>query len=101
MDFSNMEIGGVPVIAMIISLVAIAKTWFGVSGNALRALSAALGILFGVLYQFLAGWPADAQGWVIFGVQLLYGVIASGLVDVSRDAISYAGRCGEGAKGAE
>jgi len=95
MDFGTIEIGGVPVMALIVALVALCREWFGLRGNALRMLSAGLGVLFGVLYQFLAGWPADAEGWVVFGVQLLYGVIASGLVDITRDIVGRAASCSD------
>ncbi len=90
-DFTDMNIGGVPVMVLIVALVAIAKDWFGLKGALqLRLLSAGMGILFGALHQQIAGWPTDVNGWIVFGVRLLYGVIASGLVDVTRSVLSYA-----------
>ncbi len=89
-DFDSMTIGGVPVLVLIIALVAVCKDWFGVKGALqLRLLSAGLGVLFGLLHQQTVGWPMDTNGWIVFCVQLLYGVIASGLVDGTRSVLGY------------
>jgi hypothetical protein len=87
----DMFIGGVNVMVLIIILVQIAKTWFGVQGNTLRYISLGLGILFAVLWQSTQGFPSDVAGWVVLVVRLLYGVLASGIVDFSRDLASRAG----------
>lgn len=89
MNFEQMEIGGVSVILLIMLIVQVAKDWLGLKGNWLRILSAGLGIGFGVLFQYTVGWPGDAIGWIVFSVQLLYGVLASGLVDLARGLASY------------
>jgi hypothetical protein len=87
----DMFIGGVNVLALIIILVQIAKDWFGASGNTLRIISLILGIGFAVLWQSTIGFPTDIAGWVICIVRLLYGVLASGIVDFTRDVASRAG----------
>lgn len=87
----DMFIGGVNVLGLIIILVQIGKDWFGLQGNALRAVSLALGLLFAVLWQTTIGWPSDVAGWIPCIVRLLYGVLASGIVDFTRDIASRAG----------
>jgi len=87
----DMFIGGVNVLALIIILVQIAKDWFGASGNTLRIISLILGIGFAILWQSTIGFPTDIAGWVICIVRLLYGVLASGIVDFTRDVASRAG----------
>jgi len=89
-DLTTITIGGVPVLVLIVALVGLAREWFGWRGRTLRIASAVLGVVFGLLYQYLQGWPTDASGMIVFGVRLLYGVVASGLVDVTRDIASRA-----------
>jgi len=87
----DMFIGGVNVLALIIILVQIGKDWFGLQGTALRVTSLILGVIFAILWQSTIGWPADVQGWIICVIRLLYGVLASGIVDFTRDVASRAG----------
>lgn len=87
----DMFIGGVNVLALIIILVQIAKDWFGATGNTLRIISLILGIGFAILWQSTIGFPTDIAGWVTCIVRLLYGVLASGIVDFTRDVASRAG----------
>ena len=85
MDFSNVVVGGIPLLAVIVGVVEFARQ-MGLSGKALRAMSAAIGLGFGVGYQLSLGVPSDYAGWfgaTVYGVAL--GVAASGLVDVARD----------------
>ena len=85
MDFSDVAVNGVPILLLIIGLVEFIRQ-MGLSGKPLRAVSAGLGLLFGLLYQVSLGVPADFAGWfgaVVFGLGL--GVAASGVVDVARD----------------
>jgi hypothetical protein len=88
----DMEIGGISVLVLIIMLVQVAKSWFGLSGMGLRYLSFGLGVLFGVLYQATVGFPTTVSGWIVFAVRLLYGILASGLVDFARDTVGRTGR---------
>lgn len=89
MDFNNLVVNGVPIIAVIIGLVAFVKA-MGVKGTVpLRATSAGLGLLLGVGAQISEnGVPADFAGWfglAVYGLGL--GVVASGLVDAASDAV--------------
>ena len=90
LDFGNMNIGGVPILALILALVTISKEWFHVPGKYLRYVSLGLGIVFALLWQQTQGWPGDINSWIELGVRMLYGVITSGLVDVVRGVVCYA-----------
>lgn len=85
MDFSNVIINGIPLVLLIIGLVQFLKE-MGIGGQALRAVSAGIGLVLGLLYQISLGVPGDFAGWfgaVIYGLGL--GITASGLIDVARD----------------
>jgi hypothetical protein len=85
MNFEDVVVNGVPLLALIIGLVTFAKS-MGLAGRALQALSACLGLALGIAYQVSLGVPADFSGWlgvVVYGLGL--GVVASGLVDTARD----------------
>ena len=89
MDFGNLVVNGVPIIAVIIGLVAFIKS-MGVKGAVpLRAISAALGLVLGVGAEISAnGVPVGFPGWfglTVYGLGL--GVVASGLVDAASDAV--------------
>ncbi len=86
-----LDIGGVPVFALVIVVVQIAKDWFGLSGEkTLRIFSFCVGVGFGLLHQQLAGWPVGVNDWIICVIRLLYGVYASAGIDVTRGLLSYA-----------
>lgn len=88
MDFSDISVNGIPLLAVIIGLVQFLKE-MGVGGKWLRASSALIGAVFGLLYQISIGVPVDFAGWfsaVVFGLAL--GITASGLVDVAREWIA-------------
>jgi hypothetical protein len=85
MDFSDVIVNGVPLIAMIVGLVEFVRQ-MGLDGKMLRAISAIFGLLLGLGYQLSLGMPMDFAGWfgaVIYGIGL--GIVASGLVDTARD----------------
>ena len=85
MDFADVVVNGIPLLALIIGLVQFAKE-MGLGGKALRALSAGIGLALGVAYQVSLGPPTDFTGWfgvVLYGLGL--GVVASGLIDAARD----------------
>jgi peptidoglycan/LPS O-acetylase OafA/YrhL len=92
MDFSDAVANGIPLIALIIGLVQFFKE-MGLRGQALRALSAVIGLALGVAYQISTGGvPADFAGW--FGVAIYslgLGIVASGLVDAARDVAQRVG----------
>lgn len=73
---------GVPLLPLIFGVVEFIKAQ-GVTGKPLTYISAGLGVLGGVLYQFAsAGLPVDFLGWlfvVTFG--LVVGLATSGIYD--------------------
>jgi len=82
MEFQNILVAGIPLIAVIWGLVAFAKK-MGVKGKALTATSLVLGLSLGLAYQVSLKLPSDFSGWfaaAIFGLGL--GLVASGLYDV-------------------
>lgn len=89
MEWTDYVINGVPIVALIVMLVQVAKG-LGLSGKtALRGLAVGLGVAFGVLYQLTLGPPAGIVWWVeavIFGVAL--GLAAFNLYDAAGDAIA-------------
>lgn len=91
LDFASMEIGGVPILLLILALVAITKDWLHVPGKYLRYVSLGLGVLFALLWQQTQGWPGDVNAWIELFVRMLYGLITSGLLDVARSTLGYAG----------
>ena len=91
LDFANMEIGGVPILLLILALVAITKDWLHVPGKFLRYVSLGLGVVFALLWQQTQGWPGDVNSWIELFVRMLYGLICSGLLDVARSTLGYVG----------
>ncbi len=85
MDFSDVVVNGIPLVILIVGLVQFIRE-MGISGKALRATSAGIGLLVGLAYQMSLGVPVDFAGWfgaVLYGLGL--GVVASGLVDQARN----------------
>lgn len=92
MDFSDVVVNGVPLMLLIVGLVQFISE-MGISGKALRVVSAVIGLGMGIAYQMSQSVPVDFSGWfgaVLYGLAL--GVTASGLVDQVRD---LAGRIGK------
>jgi hypothetical protein len=82
MDFSQYLVAGVPLIFVVLGLVEFVKG-FGITGNAVKAVSLAIGLILGIGYQLSIAMPAGFAGWfavVVFGLAL--GLVASGIYDV-------------------
>lgn len=74
-------INGIPLVLVVMGLVELSKA-FGVQGKVLTALSFAIGLILGVLYQLSIGVPADFAGWfgaAVFGIGL--GLVACKIYD--------------------
>jgi hypothetical protein len=82
MDFNQLVVAGIPLIAVIFGLVEFAKR-FGLKGNWLTIFSMLLGIGLGIGYKISeSGVPVGFPAWFgvcIFGLAL--GLTASGLYD--------------------
>lgn len=78
-DFTNLLIGGVPLLIVIFGLVEFSKS-FGLKGNWLTIFSMLLGLLFGFAFKIATeGMPVGFAGWfvvLVFGLAL--GLITSG-----------------------
>lgn len=86
MDYASFAIGGVAILPLVIGLVEFAKK-FGLAGNALTGLSAALGFVFIALaYAIETGlMPEAAVPWIaLVVVGLGGGLAASGLYDLGK-----------------
>jgi hypothetical protein len=86
MDFTQYLVAGVPLILVVLGLVEWVKG-FGVSGNKVKAVSMAIGLLLGVGYQYSIAPPVGFAGWfgvVVFGLAL--GLVASGIYDTLKNA---------------
>jgi hypothetical protein len=82
MDFSQYVIAGVPLILVVLGLVEFIKG-LGVTGNNVKLVSLAIGLLLGVGYQLSVAMPVGFGGWfgvIVFGLAL--GLVASGIYDV-------------------
>lgn len=86
----ELVVNGIPAVLLVFGLVEFAKK-FGVSGNALTALSAALGLVVSASYQLaLSGVPTDYAGWLgVVVVGLAYGLTASGVYDFLSSRLGY------------
>ena len=80
-------VAGLPLVLVVIGLV----EWFkqlGVQGNAVRYVSLAIGLIFGIGYQLSLGMPTDYAGWfgaAVYGLAL--GLVASGIYDAASDIV--------------
>lgn len=86
MDFSQYLVAGVPLILVVLGLVEWVKS-LGVTGNAAKVVSLAIGLLLGVGYQFSVTPPVGFSGWftvIVFGLAL--GLVASGIYDAVKNA---------------
>lgn len=82
--FDSIVVAGIPLMLIVLGLVQFIKG-FGVSGNGVKSLSLAVGLVLGVGYQFSIAAPVDFAGWfavVVFGLGL--GLVASGLYDANQ-----------------
>lgn len=82
--FDNASVAGIPLLAFVIGLVQYIKS-FGLSGNAVRGVSMAVGFVLGIGYQFSTVPPTDFASWFaasVFGLAL--GLVASGLYDAAQ-----------------
>jgi len=81
--FGNIEVAGVSLLLVTLGLVQFVKGLGGLSGNVVKALSLAIGLILGFGYQMSVAVPADFAGWfgaVVFGLGL--GLVASGVYEV-------------------
>jgi hypothetical protein len=81
-------VAGLPLVLVVVGLVEWVKQ-MGVQGNALRIVSLAIGLVFGIGYQISLGLPTDFAGWfgaVVYGLGL--GLVASGIYDAAADIVS-------------
>jgi len=80
--FDNIIVAGIPLLLVVLGLVQFIKG-FGLTGNAVKLLSLAVGLLLGIGYQMSVTIPVDFSGWfavAVFGLGL--GLVASGVYDV-------------------
>ena len=80
--FAEEMVNGIPLLFVVLGLVSYVKAW-GLSGNAIRATSMLIGLLFGFGYMASSsGFPVDFPGWfsyTFYGLGL--GITASGVYD--------------------
>ena len=81
-DFTQLLVGGVPLLVVIFGLVEFAKK-LGLAGRWLTVISLLLGLIFGFAYRFAVdGFPLGYAPWftvAVFGLAL--GLITSGFYD--------------------
>lgn len=86
MEMATYVVNGIPLVAVILGLVELAKS-FGASGQTLTGISFAIGAALGIFYQFSVAIPATAADWfgaILFGLAL--GLTACKLYDAVRSA---------------
>ena len=86
MEAATYIVNGVPLVAVILGLVELAKG-FGFTGKVLTGISFGIGAALGIFYQFSVKVPATAADWfgaIIFGLML--GLTACKLYDAVRSA---------------
>lgn len=72
MEAATYIVNGVPLVAVILGLVELAKG-FGFTGKVLTGISFGIGAALGIFYQFSVKVPATAADWfgaVVFGLSL-------------------------------
>lgn len=82
--YTSAMVAGVPLLFVILGLVAWAKS-FGLTGNWLRVVSMAIGLILGSGYLLTKGFPVEYAGWfavVVYGLGL--GIVASGIYDAGK-----------------
>ncbi|HPS39973.1 MAG TPA: hypothetical protein PL124_11205 [Candidatus Cloacimonadota bacterium] len=81
------QISGVSIVLLIVGLVELIKK-FGVTGNKLTLISVLIGVLVGVGFKVYEMYPL-AQSWIELAVVgLAYGLAATGLYDLSKNAVN-------------
>ncbi len=86
MEMATYVVNGIPLVAVILGLVELAKS-FGASGRTLTGISFVIGAALGIFYQFSVAIPATAADWfgaILFGLAL--GLTACKLYDAVRSA---------------
>lgn len=85
------EIDGISVVLLIVGLVELVKK-FGVEGNKLTAISVLIGVLVGVGFKLYMMIPSAAP-WIEVAVTgLAFGLAATGLYDLAKNAGTRIGK---------
>lgn len=79
------DIDGISIILLIVGLVELVKK-FGVEGNKLTAISVVVGIVVGVGFKLYNMIPAAAPWIEVAVVGLAFGLAATGLYDLAKNA---------------
>jgi len=79
------DIDGISIILLIVGLVELVKK-FGVEGNKLTAISVVVGIVVGVGFKLYSMIPAAAPWIEVAVVGLAFGLAATGLYDLAKNA---------------
>jgi hypothetical protein len=89
--FTDAMVNGIPLLFVVLGLVEWIKT-FGLTGNVLRGVSMAVGLLLGFGYMTSQqGFPVEFAaifGYVVYGLAL--GLVASGIYDGGKRAVGSA-----------
>lgn len=86
MDFSTSVVMGIPLVLVIIGLVEMVKK-MGLSGNLLIGVSMAIGLGFGIAYQYSLAPLVGFTAWFnasVYGLAL--GLVASGIYAAVKSA---------------
>lgn len=87
MDFTQYLVAGVPLVLVVLGLVEWVKS-LGLTGNAVKVVSLAIGLVLGIGYQLSLAVPVGFGGWftvTVFGLGL--GLVASGIYDAAKNAV--------------
>lgn len=79
------EIDGISIVLLIVGLVELVKK-LGVEGNKLTLISVLIGILVGVGFKLYTMLPAAAPWIEVAVVGLAFGLAATGLYDLAKNA---------------
>jgi hypothetical protein len=78
---SELVVAGVPAIMLAFGLTEFVKR-FGVTGNALTAVSAVIGVLVSIAFSLSVAVPTNYAGWLgVVVTGIVYGLTASGVYD--------------------
>lgn len=84
MDFTSAVVMGIPLVLVIIGLVEMVKK-LGVAGNLLIVVSMAIGLVFGIAYQYSLAPLFGFAAWfnaIVYGLSL--GLVASGIYSAAK-----------------
>ena len=87
MDFTQYLVAGVPLVLVVLGLVEWVKS-LGLTGNAVKVVSLAIGLVLGIGYQLSLAVPVGFGGWftvTVFGLGL--GLVASGIYDAAKNVV--------------